>query len=74
MSGLPQFPEGGMTCPKCSGVLAPTYHADRVRQSGYACAAVDILGTSFPSEHLCWTCDRCHFRTATTTRDAGNQS
>lgn len=72
MSSLAQFPEGGMTCPKCSGVLAPAYHDGR--QSRYSCAAVTTLGTSFPGEHLCWTCDRCHFKTATSTRDARSQS
>jgi hypothetical protein len=60
---LPPF-DGTARCPKCDGDLILTVWHDgpHAYTAARACAAVTFVRTSYPPEHLCRTCQRCHYR------------
>jgi hypothetical protein len=50
-------------CPKCDAdTVLTAWHPGTGFATEYGCAAVLLLHTSYPPEHHCRTCQRCHYR------------
>jgi diadenosine tetraphosphatase ApaH/serine/threonine PP2A family protein phosphatase len=61
-SKLPRFRQEGHTCDKCwSEDINMVFHEGKGWSSRYGCAAVELLVTSFPGEHICLRCRRCNY-------------
>jgi RNA polymerase subunit RPABC4/transcription elongation factor Spt4 len=66
-AGWPPY-DPSVHCPKCDGEdVATVWHDGYL--SRHECAAVNLLETSYPGEHLCRSCRRCHYRWPEMTED-----